>query len=60
MIFRQLALASFIAVPAFAQSVADSTDDSRSESSWSVSGSVGAEFGYHSVVTGKMKLIQFL
>ena len=53
MIFRQLALAFFIAVPAFAQSVADSTDDSRSESSWSVSGSVGAEFGYHSVVTGK-------
>lgn len=60
MIFRTLALASFVAIPAFAQSVADSTNSvadsantSPSEVSWSVNGSVGAEFGYHSVVTGK-------
>ena len=45
MIIRGLALASVLAIPAVAQS----------DSSWSVSGSVGGEFGYHSVVTGKNK-----
>ena len=53
MIFRKLALASFVAIPAFAQSVADSANVPQAQSSWSVNGSVGAEFGYHSVVTGK-------
>lgn len=53
MISRQLVLASFVAIPAFAQSVVDSAEAPQSESSWSVTGSVGAEFGYHSVVTGK-------
>ena len=53
MISRQLVLASFVAIPAFAQSVVDSAEAPQSKSSWSVTGSVGAEFGYHSVVTGK-------
>jgi len=53
MILRKLALASFVAIPALAQPVEDSADVPQSESSWSVNGSVGAEFGYHSVVTGK-------
>ena len=52
MILRGLALASVLAIPAFAQSTVDSADAKASES-WSVNGSVGAEFGYHSVVTGK-------
>ena len=43
MIFRGLALASVFVAPAFAQS----------DSSWTVSGSVNTEFGYHSVVTKK-------
>lgn len=52
MILRGLALASVLAIPAFAQSTVDSADAKASES-WSVNGSVGAEFGYHSVVTEK-------
>lgn len=57
MIFRKLALASVFAIPTFAQSAAQSAADSSetSEPAWSVSGSVGAEFGYHSVVTEKNK-----
>jgi len=43
MIFRGIALASVLIIPAAAQS----------DSSWSVNGSVGAEFGYHSVATEK-------
>lgn len=50
MIFRKLALASVCAIPVFAQPVADSADV---KSSWTVNGSVGTEFGYHSVVTQK-------
>lgn len=50
MIFRKLVLASVFAIPVFAQPVADSADV---KSSWTVNGSVGAEFGYHSVVTQK-------
>lgn len=86
MIFRGLALASVLAVPSLAQSVADSvasaalaqpavdsavavapsaqpaadsvvaaadTAKNQANSSWTVSGSWGAEFGYHSVVTQK-------
>ena len=45
MMIRGLALASILAIPALAQS----------DSSWSVTGSVGGEFGYHSVVTEKNK-----
>ena len=52
MIFRKLVLASVFAIPVFAQPVADSAEV-KSESSWTVNGSVGAEFGYHSVVTEK-------
>ena len=51
MIFRKLALASVFALPVFAQPVLDSAETSKS--SWTVNGSVGAEFGYHSVVTEK-------
>lgn len=40
---RGIALASVLAIPALAQS----------DSSWSFSGSVSAELGYHSVVTQK-------
>ena len=53
MIFRGLALASVLAIPAVAQSAVDSA--SANESTWSVNGSVGAEIGYHSVVTEKNK-----
>lgn len=42
MIFRKFALASVCAIPALAQ-----------DSTWTVNGSVSAEFGYHSVVTQK-------
>jgi hypothetical protein len=42
MIFRGLALATVAVIPALAQ-----------DSSWTVNGSVGAEFGFHSVVTEK-------
>ena len=38
---RGVAFAAVLAIPAFAQS----------DSSWSVSGSVSAELGYHSVVS---------
>ena len=57
MIFRKLALASVFAIPAFAQSAAANAADSAEtpEPSWTVNGSVGAEFGYHSVVTEKNK-----
>ena len=53
MIFRGLALATVAAIPALAQSAPDSANTTPSESSWTVNGSVGAEFGYHSVVTEK-------
>ena len=53
MIFRGIALASFLAIPALAQSAVDSADFSQGDSSWVINGSVGAEFGYHSVVTQK-------
>ena len=53
MLFRKIALASIFAIPAFAQTAADSAD--VPEKSWTVNGSVGAEFGYHSVVTEKNK-----
>ena len=53
MMFRKLALASIFAIPTFVQANADSTDELQADSSWSVRGSVNAEFGYHSVVTGK-------
>ena len=51
MIFRKLALASVFALPVFAQPVLNSAETSKSL--WTVNGSVGAEFGYHSVVTEK-------
>ena len=53
MIFRGLALASIVAIPALAQSAPDTASAIPSESSWTVNGSVGAEFGFHSVVTEK-------
>ena len=53
MIFRGLALASIAAIPALAQSAPDTASAIPSESSWTVNGSVGAEFGFHSVVTEK-------
>ena len=58
MIFRGIALASFLAIPALAQSAVDSADLSQSDSSWIINGSVGAEFGYHSVVTQKNESIE--
>ena len=57
MIFRKLALASVFALPVFAQPVLDSAETSKS--SWTVNGSVGAEFGYHSVVTEKNETDEF-
>ena len=51
--FRGLVLASILAIPALAQSVADSADAMQNASAWTVNGSVNAEFGFHSVVTEK-------
>jgi hypothetical protein len=50
MMIRGLALASVFAIPVLAQSA---TEAEASDSVWTVGGTVGAEFGYHSVVTGK-------
>lgn len=52
MILRKLALASVFAIPVYAQPVADSTGV-KFGSSWTMNGSVNAEFGYHSVVTAE-------
>ena len=57
MIFRGIALASFLAIPALAQSAVDSADLSQSDSSWIINGSVGAEFRRQSLRFMKMEEI---
>ena len=50
MILRKLAIVSALVIPSFAQT-ADSANVQQKGDAWLVNGSIGAEFGYHSVVT---------
>ena len=52
MSIRRLALASVLAIPAMALAA---VDDVSADSVWTVGGSVGVEFGFHSVATEKNK-----
>ena len=51
MIFRGIALASILTIPAFAE--ATSEDAPLADSSWTIGGSVGVEAGFHHVSTEK-------